>query len=430
MQKVRAERFELLATARRVLSAAGRAEGLVWGHDLHRTAKCKHILRGEGGVAVHLAREHGSAFYSGLATCGSVWSCPVCAAKVQERRREEIAQAIDWAYEQGLQPVMVTLTFPHRAWHELEQLLQQQADALHRLRAGAPWSRVKEWAGYRGLIRSLELTHGSNGWHPHTHELWFVRKDLDAQKLREKVLRRWKTACAKAGLLDLGDTAQVTAFEAHSVDVKGDCSTSDYLAKQDDSRHWGADREIAKASTKAGRAKGLHPFGLLDQARVGCPRSSELFVSYCLAMRGRRQLFWSHGLKAEVGVDEVSDEAIAEQDRETADEVCRLDADDWRCVLAAEARSRVLDAAENGGRAAVKQLVALLRSASGQRPGASVDGGRAPAPTAGPPPPAVPTPLFRDAHHSTGSTGRSLSGRITPSAHPRRVAVSSGAPLP
>lgn len=49
------------------------------------------------------------------------------------------------------------------------------------------------------------------------------------------------------------------AFYRHAVDVKGWCSTSDYLAKADDAKHWGADREMAKASTKQGRAKGMHP---------------------------------------------------------------------------------------------------------------------------------------------------------------------------
>lgn len=311
-------------------------------------------------VGVHLAREHRSAFFSGLVTCGSVWSCPVCAAKVQERRREEIAQAIDWAHTSNLQPVMVTLTFPHRAWHQLEQLLEQQADALHRLRAGAPWGRVKAWAGYRGLIRALELTHGANGWHPHTHEIWIVRKDLDAEELKAKVLARWQASCIRAGLLDPNDQAQVEAFQKHAVDVKGHCSASDYLAKQDDARHWGADREMAKASTKAGKAKGQHAFGLLDQARGGCTRSGALFVGYSLAMRGKRQLFWSQGLKDLVGVAEISDEDLAEQEREEADALGHMDVDDWHTVRQAGARAAVLDAAEAGGWPAVRALVDAL----------------------------------------------------------------------
>lgn len=361
VQALRAERFDLLSTARKVLSDAGRAAGMGFGHDFHRTAKCKHVMRAPD-VGVHLAPEHGAAFYSGLVTCGSVWSCPVCAAKVQERRREEIAKAIDWAYDQRLQPVMVTLTFSHQSWHKLGRLLEQQAFALQKLRAGAPWQRVKDWAGYRGLIRSLELTHGANGWHPHTHELWFVRADLSAEELRAKVLDRWQAVCARAGLLDLSDAAAVAAFREHAVDVKGNCSASDYLAKQDDSKNWGVDRELAKATTKAGKAKGKHAFGLLALAKTD-RRSARLFVAYSIAMRGKRQIFWSAGLKSLVGIDEVSDETLAEQEREDAELLGQMDANDWHTVRQAGARAAILDAAEGGGWPAVQALLEALTRA-------------------------------------------------------------------
>ena len=177
IQKNRAERYALLSTARRIFSAAGRRAGLVYGHDYCKTAKCKFISHGQG-VGVHKSHQHNGAFYSGLVTCGSVWNCPVCGPKIQERRREEIAKAVDWAYANDLQPVLVTLTFPHYAWNKLSTLLKQQAQALYLLRSGSPWKRFKTAYGYRGLIRSLENLLGRNGWHPHTHELWFVRRDL------------------------------------------------------------------------------------------------------------------------------------------------------------------------------------------------------------------------------------------------------------
>lgn len=360
VQATRAERYALLATARKVLSAAGRASGLQYGHDFHRTAKCKYIRHGGDQVGVHHAKDHGSAFFSNLVTCGSVWSCPVCAAKIQERRREEIAQAVTWAYASDLQPVMVTLTFPHRSWNKLGQLLDQQATALQRLRAGKPWERFKATYGYQGLIRSLELTHGRNGWHPHTHELWFCSPEVEAETMKAEILKRWESACIRAGLLDPANVAQLVAFRAHAVDVKGWCSESDYLAKQDDSRHWGVDREMAKGSTKAGKAKGLHAFGLLAEAGAGCRRSSRLFVVYTLAMKGRRQLFWSRGLKDRVGVEELSDETLAEQEREEADLLGHLDDDDWKTVRDAGARAAVLDAAETGGWPAVEKLLERL----------------------------------------------------------------------
>ncbi len=384
---VRAQRYQLLAAARALFLHAGKKAGLEHPANHHRTAKCTHTTHG-GDVGVHASREHGRAFYSNLVRCGSVWACPVCAAKIQERRREEIAKAIAWAYKRGLQPVMVTLTFPHTIRQSLRELRDQQADALHRLRAGNPWVRVKDSFGYCGLIRGLELTYGENGWHLHTHELWFVSASVaadlstlelreteaknradkgleplpdDAQDMRSKILKRWRSSCARAGLLDLANADQVEAFNKHSVDVKGWCDASEYLAKQDESRHWGADRELAKASTKQGRAKGLHPFGLLANAAEGDKTAGAKFIEYAEAMKGKSQLYWSTGLKAEVGVVEATDEELAEEERDSADLLGRLSLGQWRLVRDAEQRAELLEAAEVGGWPAVLVLLAHLK---------------------------------------------------------------------
>lgn len=385
VREIRAQRYDLQATARVLLSSEGRRQGLQFGHDFHRTAKCKHITRSDA-AEVYRDAEHGAAFYGGLVTCGSVWACPICAAVVQERRRDEIAQAIDWAYQQGLQPVMITFTFPHQAWDSLPDLLERQADAFRRLRRGSVWQRLKDRMGYRGLIRALELTHGEHGWHPHTHELWLVSADVKADELRDVVVRRWADMCERAGLLTADKRA---AFMQHAVDVKGWCTASDYLAKQDDSKHWGADRELAKASTKAGRKTGKHPFGLLADAADGDTRAGHLYVEYAQAVKGRRQLFWSAGLKAEVGIEDIDDEDLAEESREVADLLGLLDQRQWRLVREAGQRAQLLDAAEVGGWPAV---LTLLNGLSGTPLGAPSGSSDEPAAAPEPEPPVVQAP--------------------------------------
>ena len=354
-----AERYRLLAHARHEFLSAGRRAGLEFPHNYCRTAKCKYVQYGSEYVGVYVAPEFGSAFYSGLVTCGSVWACPVCSAKVQQRRRGEVSEAIDWAHENGLQSVMVTLTFPHCNWHKLKKLLLQQRMALQRLRAGGPWNRFKQRFGYHYLIRALEVTHGENGWHPHVHELWFVDGNADADEMQTVILRMWESACQRAGL---NTSANREAFHKHSVDIKGHCSNSDYLAKQDDSRHWGADREIATATTKAGKAKGLHPFGLLARAADGDRRAGRLFLTYALAMKGQRQLVWSPGLKRVVGLREITDESLAEQRKEAADLLGMLSSEDWKRVRSANKRAQVLLAAERGGWPAIQELILTLRT--------------------------------------------------------------------
>ena len=229
-----------------------------------------------GEVAVLRGTEHCTAFFRGLVACGSVWACPVCSAKVQERRREEIAKAFEWAYANGLQPVMITLTAPHKRCDKLENLMLQQRAALKMLRKGRGWDKFMRQIGYQGLIRALETTHGRSGFHPHVHEIWFVSSEIEAENLLAAILKKWTSACIRAGLLDPLNSRQMKAFARHAVDVRGWCSTSDYLAKADDAKHWGADREMAKGSTKKGRAKGLHPFGLLANAAAGDLGAGEL----------------------------------------------------------------------------------------------------------------------------------------------------------
>lgn len=354
----RVERYRLLSAARAVFVRAGAAKGLMYPHDFHRTSKCSYISRGV--VQVHHAAEFNGAFYSGLIACGCVWTCPVCSTKIQERRREEIALGIDWAIKSKFQPIMVTFTFPHRAFHKISDLLERQKLAFEYLRSGNRFTKFVKKFGYEGLIRSLELMYGDNGWHPHTHEMWFVRGDVDASEIHAEILRIWTASCIKAGLLDETDADSMRAFSIHAVDVKGHCRASDYLAKMDDAKHWGADRELAKGTKKASKS-GVHPFGLLDRAHQGDLRAKRLFLAYAIAIKGKAQIYWSPGLKKRVGIGEKTDEALAEEQREEADILGQIEPEDWRNVRRSEQRAQLLTAAEKGGWPAVVDLISTLR---------------------------------------------------------------------
>jgi hypothetical protein len=355
----RALRFQAQSHAQRVLTARARAThpGKFPG-DVYRTASC--LWSKISAVQVHQDIEHGSAHYSGLVTCGSVWACPTCAAKIQERRRLEIEHAMTWAKAEGLLAIMPTFTFPHRSFHSLAQLLQKQAHAFRLFRQTRGYRRATERLGFRGLIRSLEVTHGANGWHPHTHELWFVGS-VDGDALRDELAHLWLQACVSAGLVDAGDDH--AAFLRHSVNVRSEVTAGDYLAKQDDSRSWGLAHEVAKATSKAGRATGVHPHHFLVRKGQG---DDVLFLEYVEGMKGRRQLFWSPGLKAAAGVGEKSDETIAEESVERARLVMTLPPGAWAVVRGNDARAEVLDAAESGGSAAVEALLQSLGYREGE----------------------------------------------------------------
>lgn len=367
VRAARAERYRALSTARywvgRLVARHNDYEKRLHGDkarlvefpgDRYRVFDCRHA-RTSMFVDVMTSPAYGTAHYKNLATCGSVWACPVCASRIQERRRLEIEHLIDWAHSQGLQCIMVTLTFPHQHTDTLSDLLALQSDAFKRFRAGGPFRRFKESIGFRGLVRSLELTHGKNGWHPHTHELWLVDPQVSAIDVQDRLVHLWERACLASGLLR--DHDDLDAFRKHSVDVRYNASCGDYLAKQDSSRAWGVSHEVAKASSKKGRLAGVHPHEFLIRRAKG---DRARFFEYVDAMKGKRQLFWSHGLKDLCGLDEVTDEVIADESREEADLLGSLTVFEWELIRKAECRSHVLDLAEHGGWPAVLRFLSFL----------------------------------------------------------------------
>jgi hypothetical protein len=115
--------------------------------------------------------------------------------------------------------------------------------------------------GYVAMVRSLEITHGQNGFHPHTHEVQFHRENLgedDARWLCHKLVEAWRAACEKMGFFKPGDDE--LAFYCWVFDFWLYFIAGDYLAKQDDSKAWILAHEIAKSSSKLGRRAGVHLF--------------------------------------------------------------------------------------------------------------------------------------------------------------------------
>ena len=343
IQAARADRYRIQNEARLLMRRKGHQLGMKYPAKYHRTAQCLHTVLGSN-VGVNRSIKHDKAFFTGLMVCGAIWTCPVCAGKIEERRRIEIAEAMNKAYEIGLKCIMVTFTFPHMIFDRLPDLFKKQAQALKLLKSGRQWISTRYDSGYQGQIRSLELTYGENGWHPHTHEIWIVESDCDAVWLKREVLSRWETACIKVGLLDY---AKVEPFRYHAVDVIDQARCSDYLAKQDSTSYWGADREISKASTK--KSVGIHPFGLLSRSLNGNKEAPRLWIEYTEGTKGKRKLFWSKGLKKWAGVNEQTDEEIVKRDDDKSYQLGLLSSKDWKLIVKNNARAEILNISELEG---------------------------------------------------------------------------------
>ena len=190
----RVERFALQSVARDILPIPELQNACVFAPTIG-TCRCGS------------PKKHKTASYGGLQTCGSVWVCPVCGAKVVERRRGEIQQAMAQHRACGGEVHLLTLTAPHTRFDVLEELQAKLGKALNGFLADKTVKKTFKEMGYIGQIRGYEVTHGrkgrNNGWHPHFHFLQFVQVKGDAAQLMDwktRLYLRWDAYCQKAGL--------------------------------------------------------------------------------------------------------------------------------------------------------------------------------------------------------------------------------------
>lgn len=303
---------------------------------------------GKNGVQVwHDATTH-KAHYRGLAVCGSVWTCPVCATKITEKRRVELQEAVG---RKGFTPVLVTVTLQHTPDDKLSTLIDDLNDTLRKLKQGRWWLQFKGDYSLVAYVSSLEATYGANGWHPHKHWLLFLdqaAEEIDVDRLKTDLITRYKSILAKRNRY---------ASDLYGIDVRiGNQGAGEYVSK------WGLEAEVTKSTIKEGREGGLSPFQLLDLYNQGDKQAGALFVEYAKATEGKRQLVWSKGARRVLGLgEEITDEDAAAQvdeDEDAAQLVIELDPRQWSQVLKHGARVRLLEAAEGG----MNNLLAYLES--------------------------------------------------------------------
>ena len=231
----RAQRFALKSVVNRLLPTS-------------RTSKCCRWRVPKQALQVHRSIEHGKAFFSGLQVCASVWACPVCAAKISERRRAELVTAVALAKSMGMHVKLLTLTVPHGLGDDLPTLLVQIRNAWRRTTTGRAGKDFRKLLGIKGTIRALEVTHGQNGFHPHLHVLLFLEQDATNGCIQGLFTPIWQDACTKAGLPRPSD--------AHGCRVDDGSKAAAYASK------WGLESEMTKSHTKQGRKRLAHALGL------------------------------------------------------------------------------------------------------------------------------------------------------------------------
>jgi hypothetical protein len=318
-----------------------------------RVAVClRRPIPGASFVSVLYSPAQQAAHYGGLQVCGSVWMCAVCAARISEVRRLELTEAIKaW----GGQLVLCTFTLQHKASDAVGSLLDDLQGAVRKMRSCRAWKAFQERYGMVGSVRALENTYGVNGHHPHQHVLFFVAGGIDLEAFTQELRDRWGASVAKVGRY---------ASPRWGLDVQAaDADIADYVAKYGREPKWTTAHELAKAVSKRGRRDGLTMMDLLESYVVlGDRASGQHWREYALAFKGRKQLFWSKGLRALLGlvVEEKDDQEIVEEIVEDAVILAQLDLAAWRIVLANDVRGELLDVASSGDAEKVRLFLGSL----------------------------------------------------------------------
>lgn len=335
------------------------AQGLLPGQ---RVAHCQRSTMSSAGVAVYRSAEGAS--YANLATCGSVWHCPVCSAKITEGRRQELQEAINTWAKQGGEVYLMSLTFPHLVAQLLGDNIKLFSEALRKFKNSRTYKNTMSEAGAPGSVRALEVTHGENGWHPHTHDLVFAAPG-QMEKFRE-LENSWIETLIKTGL---AERSQLNDLLRYAFDIQNGDYAAEYVAKFGHEASnasklitentWGAARELTKSYAKIGkRFGGRTPFTLLAHFIQGDNASGELFQEFAAHFKGKRQLFWSPKLREALKLaTEKTDDELATEELPEREFVTILAHEQWKLILSRNARFEVLRVAQEEGAEGVERLL-------------------------------------------------------------------------
>lgn len=292
----------------------------------------RHRVTKDENVTVRYNENRQRAHYSNVQRCGSVWTCPVCAAQISEGRRQDLKKAIDEWRKQSGAVYLLTLTNPHHHGDNLLELLAGQKKAITYLWGDRKPKEMFNALGKVGHIIASEVTYGENGFHPHYHILLFFKGNINHKALQSFIALQWQNCCKKAGL-------KIPSIE-HGCDIQDGTYADRYISK------WGLEDEMTKGHTKKGREGSATPWDLLRQSEEGCERSGRLFQQYAIAFKGKRQLHWSRGLKALLLIDDTTDEQLATETENESIELRQLGLEIWRLIKRYNARADFLKAVE------------------------------------------------------------------------------------
>ncbi len=267
------------------------------------TPALKRVADGDGRVK-----------WTGIQTCGSVWSCLACAAKVRARRAMEIDRLAKAHLAAGGSLTFITFTLPHVATDSLGELMTAVDRAWGNVIKGGAWQYgIKVDFEVIGQIKAVEATLGRHGWHPHLHVLFFHDRptfgaDGSLERFRDALGAKWGTSIER----QLGRTIH-EFYGVDAVCVRDDKGLGDYVSKI----HFELARNDLKQGDQDFSSRSPWQVGL-DAKTTGDAQDTARWAEWYWAMKGRNAITITPALRELYGEDSSSaktDEELAAEEQ-------------------------------------------------------------------------------------------------------------------
>lgn len=278
------KRIELAKDSRLSLFAARRWAGHILPEE--RVCGCGKIPISMPGARITVSGDKGK-YFSGVMNCGSVWNCPVCSKKIGLHRAQTVTEILrQFQSEKKYSLGFLTLTVRHHSQEKLKDVLKKVLKSFREIEQSRNFRTRKKAIDYFGCIRTVEVKHGGNGWHPHLHLLLIAKCDDETMKeFSDFFIGEWLKK-------NIDSSIEAQKF----VPVKNEKGISDYITK------WNAATEMTMGANSKLTGESLTPFQFLKVYSVSYTRRGrddfwqqavkyrELFKEYCAAMKGKKQL--------------------------------------------------------------------------------------------------------------------------------------------
>lgn len=277
--------------------------------DFRVSSCCRIAAFGAQSVAFY--NKENALRLRGVNYCSSVWTCSICSPMIRRRRGEIVERLFTDTLAAGLQLHFVTLTFTldatmGRSRHDLAAMLSSQSDAWRQMVQSRAFKVWKSRYNIVHYMRSLEITHGLRGWHPHFH---LVFASPLSQIAENELFFLWSHALRLNGA-----HMSINAQNYQLVSASDVREVSRYVSAWG-AGSWSLSHEMTKEKTNTRRIGSRTPMQLAADAMLGDQNAAELFRVYAHATKGMRATTFSRGWLAAYSIDddEVLDLIVPEQ---------------------------------------------------------------------------------------------------------------------